>query len=187
MEPSRTSHPPQRPWYYSPFICCSSRVCGILSYFHAASRGATSSIQRVQTYPAFIAACRRLATTVKDSSVLSSWCNADAKIESSEEQGKQRFWSRAVYDSILKDLRSNASARDKQRLQCLIDHLSGAWLTAFPSSALRLMFAERCVSHVCCFPQYYLKFHLFVATPNLPPTAPPTIQTSTYCGARNLI
>ena len=156
MEPSRTSHPPQRPWYYSPFICCSSRVCGILSYFHAASRGATSSIQRVQTHPVFLAACRRLAKTVKDSSVLSSWCNADAKIESSEEQGKQRFWSRAVYDSILKDLRSNASARDKQRLQGLIDHHSGAWLTAFPSSALRLMFAERCVSHVCCFPQYYL-------------------------------
>ena len=97
MEPSRTSHPPWRPRYYSPFICRYSRVCGILSYFHAASRGATSSIQRVQTHPAFLAACRRLATTVKDSSVLSSWCNADAKIESSEEQGKQRFWSRAVY------------------------------------------------------------------------------------------
>ena len=43
--------------------------------------------------------------------------------------------------SILKDLRSNANARYEQRLQCLIDHLSGAWLTAFPSSALRLSFS----------------------------------------------
>ena len=42
----------------------------------------------------------------------------------------------AIFESIRKDLVSNASARDKLRLQCLFEHISGAWLTAFPPPAL---------------------------------------------------
>ena len=90
---------------------------------------------------AFQAACRRLAASVKDSSVLHSWGCAEEKIESAEEHGKQRFWSSAIFESISKDLNSNASARDKLRLQCLFEPLSGAWLTAFPSPALSLSFS----------------------------------------------
>ena len=90
---------------------------------------------------AFQTACRRLAASVKDSSLLRLWSTAEERIDTTDDHGKQRFWSRAVSDSIRKDLYLNASARDKLRLQCLTDHLSGAWLTAFPSPALSLTFS----------------------------------------------